>query len=88
MNTIINWLRCATFLFGLAALATSALAQNLQGPGAQNYGAGSSPQTGGVASQAPNLRTNAPSRQSSNLHKSAPGNKMMASHQATDHATQ
>jgi hypothetical protein len=88
MNIIINCLRCATFLFGLAVLATSAVAQNLQGPGALNYGAGSSPQTGGVVSQAPTLRTNAPNRQSSNFHNYARSNKMMASHQATGHATQ
>jgi hypothetical protein len=30
------------------AMASPALAQNMQGPGAANYGAGASPQTGGI----------------------------------------
>jgi hypothetical protein len=88
MNIIIDYLRCATFALTFAALATSAVAQNLQGPGAQNYGAGSGPQTGGVVAQSPTLRTNTPNSQRSNLHNNALGNKTVASHQGTNHATQ
>ena len=37
----------SALVLGLA-IASPALAQNMQGPGAPNYGAGGSPQTGGV----------------------------------------
>jgi hypothetical protein len=88
MNIIIDCLRYATLLLGFAVIATSAVAQNLQGPGAQNYGAGSNPQTGGVVSQPPAARTNTPSRQSSNLNSHARRNRTMALHQEAGHATQ
>jgi hypothetical protein len=88
MNTTINCLRCATFAFSFALAATSAFAQTLQGPGAQNFGAGSSPQTGGVVSQPANSQINTPSGRSQNLYNSARGNKTIASHKATNHAAQ
>ena len=52
---------------GAAALALSlaavpAVAQNMQGPGAVNYGAGSSPQTGGIPTTQPSGR-NTPAQQ-------------------------
>jgi hypothetical protein len=88
MNIIINCLRCAAFAFSFALVATSAFAQTLQGPGAQNYGAGSSPQTGGVVSQPANSQINTPSGLSQNLYNSARGNKATAPHQANNRAAQ
>ena len=38
----------------LAFAAVPAVAQNMQGPGAVNFGAGSSPQTGGIPTTRPN----------------------------------
>lgn len=41
----------------LALSAVPASAQNMQGPGGQNYGAASSPQTGGIPSAPVNPQT-------------------------------
>jgi hypothetical protein len=71
MNIIISCVRCATFAFGFAVVATSAVAQNLEGPGASNYGAGSGPQTGGVVSPTPNSQIETPSGQKPNLYNYA-----------------
>jgi hypothetical protein len=38
----------AAFALGIGLASGSAVAQNIEGPGAPNYGAGSSPQTGGT----------------------------------------
>ncbi len=40
-------LTASALVLGLA-MASPVFAQNMQGPGAQNYGAGGSPQTGGI----------------------------------------
>ena len=71
MNIIINCLRYATFAVGFAVVATSAVAQNLEGPGASNYGAGSSPQTGGGVSSTTNSQIRTPSGQTPKLHNAA-----------------
>lgn len=41
-------------VLGFALTSATALAQNMQGPGAPNFGLTSSPQTGGTTNTAPN----------------------------------
>jgi hypothetical protein len=49
-KTIISFIALA---FAVALGAASVFAQNMQGPGAENYGAGSGPQSGGKATTEP-----------------------------------
>jgi hypothetical protein len=55
----------------VAAMALGAgpvLAQNMQGPGAVNYGAGSSPQTGGTSNTQANPQTSPAQRGTQGLY--------------------
>jgi hypothetical protein len=68
-------------VLGFALASAPALAQNMQGPGAANFGLTSSPQTGGATNTAPNAISPQP------LYNYAPSNPSGQAKHGSRHAT-
>ena len=67
-------------VIGFALASATASAQNMQGPGAPNYGLNSNAQTGGITQTAPNVASPQP------LYNSAPDNPSAQAQPRSKHA--
>jgi hypothetical protein len=74
----------SALVLGFALASAAAEAQNVQGPGAPNFGLTSNPQNGGIINTAPNANTATGQRP---LYNYAPGDQGAQARPTSKHAT-